>query len=59
MKKECERLLNSGAVDCEEYEANLALPKTILSVALQNIGREYEPCEWNDGHKEVKNLKHF
>jgi hypothetical protein len=43
VKDECTRLFKSGAVDTEKYEDNYRLPKTILTVALENTAHQYRP----------------
>lgn len=58
IKKECKKLLESGAVDYESYENNFRLPKMLLYVALRNTSSQYYPLT-KEGRKEVKNLLNF
>ena len=58
LKKECERLLNSGGIDVEKAENNYALPKIILHIALENQARQYRPFT-KEYLKEAKNLRHY
>ena len=43
IRKECNRLYDSGAVDTGAYEDNALLPKLILTVAIQNQVIQYSP----------------
>lgn len=58
IRKECNRLYDSGAVDTGSYENNYALPKIILSVAIENQIRQYLPLD-SKWKKEARNLRHF
>lgn len=56
--KECERLLNCGAIDTEAAENNFLTPRIIFHVALLNEANQYAP-RTKETIKEVNNLKNF
>ena len=58
IRKDCNRLWETGAIATEQYENNYLLPKIILTVAIENQIRQYYPLS-NEGKKEVRNLRHF
>ena len=58
IRKECDRLIQTGAVDVEQYGNDYALPKICLTVAIENQIRQYRPLDKNH-LKEVANLRHF
>lgn len=58
IRKECSRLYDSGGVDTTSYGDDYKLPKTILTVAIENQIRQYSP-PWDKEKKLVKNLGHF
>jgi hypothetical protein len=58
LKKECDRLWKSGAIDPEKFGDDYRLPKAILTVALENMACQWMPMS-DDLRKDVKNLRHF
>jgi hypothetical protein len=57
--KEAERLINSGGVDLsEEQKDSFYVPKIILSVALENLSKQYAPIS-QTGSEIAENLKAF
>jgi hypothetical protein len=53
IEKEALRLFNSGAVDTGEYVDDFFLPKIIISVALENEAKQWQPLsftrkEWEE-----------
>lgn len=54
--RETLRLFESGGVDPDSFENSYALPKIILFVTLQNLGKQYRPLTYD---KELKNLQYF
>jgi hypothetical protein len=58
IRKECDRLFECGGIDTSSYDNDYRLPKTILSVAIENQIRQYMPLS-DDGKKVAKNLRHF
>ena len=58
IRKECDKLYDSGGVDTGAYENDYLLPKIILTVAIENQVHQYMPLS-PEGKKEVKNLRHF
>ena len=56
---ETERLINSGGIDLsEEQKDSFYLPKIILSVALENLSKQYAPIS-QTGSEIAENLKEF
>lgn len=58
LKKETERLYNSGGIDPELYGNDYTLPRVCLYVALKNVADQYRPVSDNV-LKDAKNLEHF
>ncbi len=58
IRKECDRLYDCGGIDTSSYDNDYRLPKTILSVAIENQVRQYMPLE-NIGKRAMANLRHF
>lgn len=58
IRKESERLLNSGGVDIETYSQDFVLAKIVLVVVLKNLTDQYMPLH-KYLHKEIKNLSCF
>lgn len=59
IKQHIERLVKSGALDCEsEDENSLALAKVVLKVALEDVSNEISLYS-DEYKKEYKNLKNF
>ena len=56
--KECERLINSGALPFGNYENTFELPKCIVTVCLENEALQYQPHS-DDLKKITKNLRRF
>jgi hypothetical protein len=57
--KESERLINSGGIDLsEEQKDSFYSPKIILSVALENLSKQYAPFSAS-GCEIAENLKEF
>lgn len=48
IKKECERLLNSSAIELKDFKDNFLLPKIILGIALRNQSAQYKPLSDTD-----------
>ena len=56
---ETERLINSGGIDLsEEQKDSFYSPKIILSVALENLSKQYAPIS-QTGSETADNLKEF
>lgn len=54
---ECERLLNSGAVDPADYDDNFRLAKEVMTAALRHEADQWAPLPWDNlGQKVVRNL---
>ena len=58
IRKECDKLFDSGGIDPKAYQNDWLLPKIILSVAIENQIWQYKPLS-PEGKKEIANLKHF
>ena len=58
VEKEVDRLLDSQALPFQNYENTFELPKTVLSVALENLSYQYSPFS-KELKKIANNLKHF
>ena len=58
LKKETERLYESGGINPELYGNDYTLPKICLHVALKNAACQWEPISLNV-LKDAKNLEHF
>lgn len=58
IRRECDRLYESGAVDTGAFEDNYLLPKVILTVAIENQVRQYNGAT-SQLKKEIRNLRHF
>ena len=62
--KRVEHLLNSGALNMEDWEDNFLLPKALLSDALHEVAANYDHTG-NDSlyskeqKAQIKNLRHF
>lgn len=61
IKKEVARLINSGAVDLENYAGtDYRLTKILLVAALENEAQQWVPPQHDKaGWKEIKNLRKF
>lgn len=57
IKRECKRLFNCGGVNIDRDDG-FALPKIVLTVALENQSSQYMPFS-KEYKNEVKNLRHF
>ena len=58
LNKKASDILNSGAIDIEDYQDDYRLPKLVLCAALKDARWQYEP--FNDVDKKtVKNLERF
>ena len=58
LKKECNRLYNSGGIDTHNASDDFMLPKTIMHVALINQANDYKPLS-KEALKSAKNLMKF
>ena len=56
--RECERLFDSGGVDPDDFGDDYALPKMILSVAMEKSASEWRPLS-GDYRGVAHNLQHF
>ncbi len=59
IRKECNRLYDSGAIDTSSYENDYVLPKIILTVAIENNARQYTPPDDKKYGREMANIRHF
>lgn len=63
LRKECIRLVTSGAVHLESAENNFRLPKNIFVVALENLSGQYAPPHSRStrsaDEQAIKNLRKF
>lgn len=56
--KECERLLDSGGIEKNDYLQDFALAQIILHVALKNLSEQRRPL--HEPHKkDADNLRYF
>ena len=53
-----DRMLNSGAIDIEDFEDNYVLSKWVLTAILKNMMFQFSPIT-DEGKEFVDNLKHF
>jgi len=58
LKKKAQDILNSGAIDIEDYDNDYRLPKLVLCATLKDARWQYEPFNEPD-KKTIKNLEHF
>ena len=58
LKKECKRLIKSGAIDTDNYLNDYELPKIIMYVALNNLKDQRKPL-YKENLKDAKNLLKF
>jgi hypothetical protein len=56
--KQSEHLLDSGAVDIDDYNDDYLLPKIILAACLYDLAHSYKPYN-KDDIKTVNNLRNF
>ena len=61
LQHEIHRLVNSGALPLDDEPADsAALGKCVLTVALENVARDFSPMTWDvKRQKIVKNLRKF
>jgi hypothetical protein len=55
---EVRRLLDSGAIDLDDYNNDFRLPKLLYHTALLRVAESYIPLN-NQDRATVKNLAHF
>jgi hypothetical protein len=58
LTSQLEKAIKSGALNIDEYENNMLLPKIIMHVACLNLADQWYP-PYETGRKEIKNLKCF
>jgi len=56
--KQAEHLLDSGAIDIDDYNKDYVLPKIILTACLYDLAYSYKPYN-KDDIKTVNNLRKF
>jgi hypothetical protein len=59
IRKECDRLYECGGIDTSTYNNDYRLPKTILSVAIENQVRQYTLHDDKIAKRAMANLRHF
>lgn len=59
LREVCKRLVDSGALNLEEYEDNYRLPKIVLSAALRDTAADWRAPRLADDRREIERLSHF